>query len=237
MALRYKTKLPFAFRESDIQAFLSVVGAFKQKVQRKRGLPVPGSPSTKYNRSGSKPPHSTSSSPGMPVETRSSFIGGKSLFFGCPDRTASSPSETGRSHPINHLNRRGSLIGVGARSLLRAQAGIGNQRPSKATDAGRNGPSQKRGAASHRAGRRRPRGGSRKESVIPPDSAKRGQASLVPTRRLHLSEVPPTTMEKAKPAENKRCQGPLVRASFGPGMGSRQRAQLTRHSAVLARVF
>jgi hypothetical protein len=102
MALRYKTKLPFAFRESDIQAFLSVVGAFKQKVQRKRGLPVPGSPSTKYNRSGSKPPHSTSSSPGMPVETRSSFIGGKSLFFGCPDRTASSPSETGRSHPINH---------------------------------------------------------------------------------------------------------------------------------------
>jgi hypothetical protein len=38
MALRYKTKLPFAFRESDIQAFLSVVGAFKQKVQRKRGL-------------------------------------------------------------------------------------------------------------------------------------------------------------------------------------------------------
>jgi hypothetical protein len=102
MALRYKTKLPFAFRESDIQAFLSVVGAFKQKVQRKRGLPVPGSPSTKYNRSWSKPPHSTSSSPGMTVETRSSFIGGKSLFFGCPDRTASSPSETGRSHPINH---------------------------------------------------------------------------------------------------------------------------------------
>ena len=29
-------------------------------------------------------------------------LGSKSLFFGCPDRTASSPSETGRSHPINH---------------------------------------------------------------------------------------------------------------------------------------
>ena len=178
MALRYKTKLPFAFRESDIQAFLSVVGAFKQKVQRKRGLPVPGSPSTKYNRSGSKPPHSTSSSPGMPVETRSSFIGGKSLFFGCPDRTASSPSETGRSHPINHLNRRGSLIGVGARSLLRARAGIGNQRPSKATDAGRNGPSQKRGAASHKAGRRRPRGGKPK-GVGDPARLRKTRAGIV----------------------------------------------------------
>jgi hypothetical protein len=39
MALRYKTKLSFAFREGDVKAFLSAVGAFKQKLQRKRRLP------------------------------------------------------------------------------------------------------------------------------------------------------------------------------------------------------
>ena len=66
-------------------------------------------------------------------------------------------------------------------------------------------------------------------SVIPPEPQNAGSASLVPARRLHLSEVPPITMEKAKPAENKRCHG--------PGMGSRRGLQLTRHSAVLARVF
>ena len=38
MALRYKTKLPLAFRERDIEAFLSPACAFKQKLQRKRRL-------------------------------------------------------------------------------------------------------------------------------------------------------------------------------------------------------
>jgi hypothetical protein len=71
-----------------------------------------------------------------------------------------------------------------------------------------------------------PEGGSRGESVIPPEPQNAGSASLVPARRLHLSEVPPTTMEKAKPAENKRCHG--------LGMGSRRGLQLTRHSAVFA---
>ena len=38
MALRYKTKLSFAFGERDIKAFLSAAGAFEEKLQRKRRL-------------------------------------------------------------------------------------------------------------------------------------------------------------------------------------------------------
>ena len=44
VALRYKTELPFAFREGDIKAFLSAAGAFKQEFQRKRRLSGAGLP-------------------------------------------------------------------------------------------------------------------------------------------------------------------------------------------------
>src|SRR6476620_6967292 len=45
-------------------------------------LPVPGSPSTKYNRSASRPPHRTLSSPGTPVERRASPPSECSSFMG-----------------------------------------------------------------------------------------------------------------------------------------------------------
>ena len=38
MALCYKAKLPFAFRERDIKAFFSATGALQQELQRKRRL-------------------------------------------------------------------------------------------------------------------------------------------------------------------------------------------------------
>ena len=44
VALRYKTELPFAFREGDIKAFLSAASAFKQKLQPKCRLSGAGLP-------------------------------------------------------------------------------------------------------------------------------------------------------------------------------------------------
>src|ERR1700730_8550819 len=44
MALRHKTKLPFAFREGDIKACLPAANAFQQELQRKGGLSGAGLP-------------------------------------------------------------------------------------------------------------------------------------------------------------------------------------------------
>ena len=38
MALCYKAKLPFAFRERDVKAFFTATGALQQELQRKRRL-------------------------------------------------------------------------------------------------------------------------------------------------------------------------------------------------------
>ena len=81
VSARDDAQLAFAFRKRDVQPLLAPAYSIEKELKCEGCLSRTRSPSTRYNRSGSSPPHKMLSKPAIPVETRSSSALAESTSF------------------------------------------------------------------------------------------------------------------------------------------------------------